>query len=783
MRRRHLALPRLLALGSSIGFGLLGLNRPVAALPPERPKPGYLVIRVDLSAVLDAAPAGGPGGGQPGGSGGPGGAMPGPGGIPGGPPGMPGGGFGKGGLGGAGGGAATAYDPERSVAVVVPYDAKKLRLLYPKYPGPGLRNPAEQSITTDFGTTLLYDDRSFIRVTQLTDGFTLATLLKQKHRNWNKDKPSQGGFDLVTEALSYGLVDLAYEYAEDTAKIVASRAEKKVNSPAVVEAFVKAYNELKPRIAEPLAENPEALRWQKTLGAAGFEQSAHYAIVHWGDQAVGRKALERRLELLDKNYRAFYLWHALGGVAPAAPPRKLVVVLAERASDMSNLRTALDGNPIVSDAFYSPPHNLVVLSPQRLDKAGRTFTEYAQNRYQIGWDRDALLRGDAPPLKANESAGDVTQMMTIALVDKLVTEEATVAMVTREGTRQLFAASGLLAQHVVLPEWLENGVSSLLEMPKGPVYSRLPNKPLVMTVGLASGYGTPNFVLKKQFEDLVASRHWNPDANAVLMNTLEDRYFTAQRAGKDIDPAPKAENGGVAVGGTGGPPGAPGGYPGSGGGYPGSGGPGGYPGSGGGYPGGSAGGPPGMSPPGGPGNETGPGGPGGYPGSGGGYPGSGGPGGFGGNAPDPEAEASKLKKLLAEKSQVTAWALTYYLAQRKPDSLHRFFDEINRMSRDMHLDSQAVVKAFGRATGMMLANNADAIDEAAFKRFAEDWVAYIKVQGTQGQDIVVDTATQQGQGGSQGGFPGGSPGGIPGGRGGRPGGPGGYPGSGGSSGN
>ncbi len=694
--------------------------RPVAAQGQPLMVPGYLVIRVNLAA--DPAAGGtSPGGSTPGSSS-PGNSPPVGSGSSGGP-GMPTGGP---------AGPPGAFDPDRSVAVVVPYKNIKDRLLYPKLGYSQQRNPLSKSVLTSYGTTLLYDDRSHVRIYPVTSGYTLETVVRKKHTAWLKEKSLQTGYDLVAEALSYGLVDLAYAYAEDTAKAVAARKDSKdvkdAVPPAGVAAFVKAFNEVKAQAAEPLLESPDAARWQQTLRAAGTEQSAHYVIVHWGDQAVSKDGLQRRLATLEANLRGFYLWHALGGVVAKSPARKLVVVLAEKGDDVSRLRAALDGNPVVSDAFYSPTHNVLVLSPERLDKAGRSFTRYAGNFYKDGWSRDDLLKGVAPQLTAGVGVGDVTKVMTLSLVDKLVEEEATLAMITREGTRQLYASSGMLAQHVVLPEWLENGVATLLQMPKGPVYTHEPNKPLTMTVGLASGYGSPHFVLIRRFHELVNTREWNPNSEAVLMDTLQDHYFDAQRSGVDLDPKPKPLNDGVAVGGGGPASGTPGVSPSN----PRSG-----PGSEGGFPGGPQG-------------SGGPGGP----------PGSGGPGGGGGPAVDLEAEDAASRVRIATKAQVTAWGLTYYLAKKKPEALQRFYGEVNRMPRDMRLDRTEVVKAFGRAMGMMDANNAGSINVAAFKQFAEDWVGYLKtVRGT-GQDLAVEGETPPGAAGTPPGGPGGGPGGF-----------------------
>jgi hypothetical protein len=760
----------------------LGLASCGPGLLAQQGLPGYVIIRVNTAAdETGPGPAGAPGGfgggaggelggagaggaPQPPGAGGgfpgrPGGGRPGPGGArpPGGmqPPGAGGGmqppAAGGGFFGGLSGGqqGAAAVDPAKSVAIVVPYKSILPRRIAPTWP---------YVLHSDAGNAYLYASKGYVQLYPLRPGFYLPSNVEKKHRDWERSrKPAQGGYDLVVEALSYGLVDRAWEYAEDTAKLV--EAAKDSTVPVTAANFVKAYNEVKKQVAGPLPNTGEAARWQTTLGAAAVEESSHYCLVHWGDQFVSREGTDRRLKALESNFKAFYLWHALSGVALKAPDRKLVVVLADRASEMNRLRDVLDGKPIVSDAFYTPTHNLVVLSPERLDEAGRAFSRFVQAKYQAGWNREDLLKGKLPPLKGTETVASAAEMMTLALVDKLVEEEAITAQVTREGSRQLYAASGVIAQHVVPPEWVEHGAANLLNKPKGPHYWTDTNNRPQMTVGIASGYGSPNYVLVRQYRDMLNKKEVNPDPEELLMNTLMDKYFDAARDGKDIDPPPSQQQAGVQIGGgaagggfAGGPPGFPGG----------------------GFPGGP------------PNEEGGAAGPGGFPGGGSpgfpggspGFPGGMRPGGGGPQQEDPAAAERRLKAKLERKAQVTAWGLTFYLAKKKMPALLKFTGELNKMPRDMRLDKTLVLNTFCRCMGLCDANNPSQINKDEFKRFAEDWVGFLKVYSSWGIDIQVDlTSVDPGQGvptggggfspfGPGGGFPGaGGPGGPGGGEG------------------
>jgi hypothetical protein len=743
--------------------------------------PGYLIIRVNLAKSEDgqaelgaggppgvggsfgSLPPGGSPASPPGGSPAspPGGGFPGlRGGSPGGMP--PGGMFGGMGRPAAGSRAASnnLAELQKSVVAVIPYHSiTRSRTL-----------KGFLTINSDLGTANLYASPGYIELYPLKSGFNLEREVKRKHTKWERDRrPPLDGYDLVAESLSDGLVDLAWKYAEETAHLVESL--KADAAPAMAADFTKAYRAIQQKVADPLPDGGDGQRWKDTLGAAAVEQSAHYALIHWGDQSVSRDGIERRLKALEANYRAFFLWYALAGVTPNFPDRKLVVVLADRASELPRLREALDGKRIISDAFYSPVHNLVVLSPERMDNPGRAFTQLVQSKYREGFSRDELLKGKIPHLedRGKGSAARVAEMMTLALVDKAVEDAALVAMVTREGSRQLFASTGVLAQHVIPPEWVETGAASLLAKPKGPYYWTNQAKQDEMTVGLASGFGAPNYVLVREFKELVTKRELNPKADQLLMNTLMDRYFDAIREEKDADPKPKAADaGGIPLAGGGGPPSGfpsgPGGYPGgSPGGYPG-GSPGSLPGGPGGYPGGSPG-----SYPGGPGGYPGgPGGPGGYPGGEGMFP-----GGFpraGGQQSDAAAQKRALKAKLQTKAQVTAWGLTYFLSKKKMPALLKFYAELNRMPRDTQLDRTLVLHTFCRSFGLMDRSKPDTIDKEAFAQFARDWVDFLKYYATWGQDIPVKAKTSDP---SQGGTAGGNFGGYPGAGGSYPGG---YPG-------
>lgn len=173
------------------------------------------------------------------------------------------------------------------------------------------------------------------------------------------------------------------------------------------------------------------------------------------------------------------------------------------------------------------------------------------------------------------------------------------------------------------------------------------------------------------------------------------------------------------------------------------------------------------------------------PGAGAGF---GAPGGT--QQPDPATERRNLRGKLETKAQVTSWALTFYLAKKKMPALLKFYAELDKLPRDMRLDRTMVRDLFCSTFGLLESSNTGNIDQASFKRFADDWVGFLKAYATYGVDIPLDqSGGNPGQGGGPGGNfgqpgaggfgppgagggfgpPGGQPGGFPGGPGGGPG--------------
>lgn len=746
---------------------------------------GYLVIRLilDGSGEGGAVAAGGGGGGfsmtgpRPGGVGpGIGGGLDGPGED------RPG----SSSLGTPTKGAAVSHDPTRSVIVVVPIETD-LSAASPFYKGvmkpdtnPSWKPKLQLNYRNQKLITNLFTDGASI---QLYDSLlqspgpraTRATQVKEKYTAWQKSKKdSKLLYEALTAALAAGMIDDAMAYADE---LLAFAEQNTSGLPPEVASFATVYKTMQQGLKRSPTQPGTAAEWQARLDAPFVQSQGHYALIMWDP---GSPEVDRRMEMLEENFKGFFLWHAIRGIELPVPDYPLTVILPKRGRDVLPLARALDApTSMPADGFYSVEHDLLVLSPERLDDVGQTFAKQTQQIYRDGVSRDKLLAGQGPEIHKDGRDGkkrpeEVARMQTTALVDRLVDDQAAMCAISREGTRQLLYATNRLPRYVALPHWLTNGAVNFFTRPKDPAFISAPDNKTYVHVAMATGYGPPNYALQRYFRDLVEKQELNPDRAALLKNILTDAYFHGLkdlRDARDPDPA-KADTGGVALhkggqtppasggqfpGGTGtrppmgGPPYGMGGI-GMGGistGTPPPMGPMGYSGSlGGRPPGGSFGGPP-------PGVGTG--GMGSMMGSP--YPGGGSQTVTTTEEDDLPTQLRKKRARLSIKAQATAWALYYYLALNYPNQLRVFLDELAALPRDLPLEGDAIVPLFCKAFGLDGSRQSMA-------RFTNGWLDSMRDISPAGVDILL-TEPKPASGGTSTGMGPGLPGG-PGGGGGPP---------------
>ncbi|MFN4261155.1 MAG: DUF1570 domain-containing protein [Gemmataceae bacterium] len=88
-------------------------------------------------------------------------------------------------------------------------------------------------------------------------------------------------------------------------------------------------------------------------------------------------------------------------------------------------------------------------------------------------------------------------------------------------------------------------------------------------------------------------------------------------------------------------------------------------------------------------------------------------------------QAGQSEPEAATTGQSLAWALTYFLAQRKIDGLLRYFQELSQLPRDLEFDDSVLLGCFLRAFDLYDAQQADGIDRQKLRQLAQEWHQYI----------------------------------------------------------
>jgi hypothetical protein len=590
-------------------------------------------------------------------------------------------------------GGPVAHDPTQSILVVIPYTRAPDRKGLPFYPKKDYRsntNPLwKLPIFHKFGHTNFFPDNTLIHGysefgSVPSPNRTRQSEVEEKYHAWTKSSgTTQALLDIVTEALAIGMVKEALEYSD---QLVVQVREKKTAATPQVDRFVTAYEKIQKPIRASAVKPSDAQYWKETLVTnyppmPTDQTRGHYCLIYWDATQDER---DRRLSKLEENFQAFFLLHALHGTALPVPDKPLTVVLPRTAREAIQLSKSLDGLNLVADAFYAPEHDILVLSPERLDANGRSFSQQMRNLYRQGANRSDLLSGSRGPsinrvrtAKGTMAPEEVARMMTMVMVECFVEEESEWAGISREGSRQLMYATGVLPKHVALPLWLSNGSCEFYARPKGPVFSTKGKEDKnYATLTLHTGYGVPNYVRHKQFNEMRELKQLNSDPGMLLRNIISDTYFDAIQRGIDADdpklPPPQKKKKPAATPMVG--PGLD---------VP----------------------MPGAVPPGGPG-------PGAVPGMMQAAP-----------APveTPQAYERRKREFLINKAYATSWALYYYLAKYDAAGLDRYIAELDRMPRDLPLDQPTQVSVFAQAFNLAT-DSTSANGKKTFAQFAAEWL-------------------------------------------------------------
>src|SRR5262249_17599488 len=342
---------------------------------------------------------------------------------------------------------------------------------------------------------------------------TVRQQFEQQKKETMSDPNPEKLLKLAEWALTHGLLNDFNAVMDDLAK-----KDAKTFSSRVREA-VQAYTQVEGAMNRPITKPDDGQRWRGILRYKGVTYKPHYALVH--DATDTAIEVQSRLAKLEQIYRTFYYWFAIKGHALPVPDHRLVVILANTDKEFEQQHAMFDNLPLVSDGFYARRDNLAVLASRRLDEPYEALSKFTQaNLWSNGWDMQSLLN-NRPGLKTRASPEDFYHAQTLALIQKAQLEEAELAAISHEGTRQLVAASGLLPRNVNAPEWIQFGMASLFETSKGALWS---------------SPGGPSWAYLVQYKDYEQSKEQNKRLeapNVAVEKVITDEYFHQVRAGAD----------------------------------------------------------------------------------------------------------------------------------------------------------------------------------------------------------------------------------------------------------
>jgi hypothetical protein len=322
---------------------------------------------------------------------------------------------------------------------------------------------AMPQITHKWGKTIL-TKTSDIEITVLPEtGEKLPSVVKRlrtRQAELQRDgKTPEKLLELAEWALAHGQIDAC-------ASTMTELVQLKPDDPAAI-AFKKVQDALKSK----LSNKPEAYAfWKEKLGTK-YKDSDHYTMLYSPpDNAptAEPKEVDGYLAKLEANFRSFYYWFALKGKALPMPDHRLLVILINTPEEFQTQKQVFD-NPsaTASGGFYSRRDNVLVFSAKRTDAAYTALLETTKELWANGWNQEQLLKGGGVGRERSATPQDIAKNQMLALLLKGMQEEAMLATVSSEGSRQLAVVSGVLPRHVAVPEWIQSGLSSFFETPEG----------------------------------------------------------------------------------------------------------------------------------------------------------------------------------------------------------------------------------------------------------------------------------------------------------------------------
>lgn len=371
---------------------------------------------------------------------------------------------------------------------------------------PSQKSWGKRMIEHKWGKTSLHkqDDIAFKRIIENRKIIpTVAERYDARKKELAKEKKAPDAEKILETAefcLTHGLYD---KFAKEMDDLVDNHGK---HSVAV------AYKKTRDALKKAPKGQDDAQSWKDRLtGTFKLTTTTHYAALYMARETEPLE-VRQRLKRLEENYNAFFYWFALKGITPTLPDRRQVVIFAEKVEDFFALYHAFEGPPLMGDGFLARRENVAIFSMTPLDEAYDMLSKSSNEMWTLEkWSKDDLLMGR---FKGGVKPDDSAYAQEVALLLKAMQDECEVQVVTHVGSQQLMAATGLLPGTVAAPLWLQHGIGSFFETPKGAYWG---------------GTGAPHWKYFVNFRNWRDERKLEKPEEIFLKVISDQYYFEARR--------------------------------------------------------------------------------------------------------------------------------------------------------------------------------------------------------------------------------------------------------------
>jgi hypothetical protein len=271
-----------------------------------------------------------------------------------------------------------------------------------------------------------------------------------------------------------------------------------------------AYKKVRESVKKAPTKPDRATAWKDRLtGNFKIRTTTHYAALY--NSRDGEVDVENRLARLEQSFKNFFYWFAFKGIALTPPDQKLVVIFVDKPEEYAALYQAFDAPLLSGDGFLARRENIGIYCMTPVDEAYDMLAKSSAQAWTVEkWNKTDLLLGR---FKAGETPAESAYHQEVALLLKAMQDEGELQAVTNVGAQQLLGSLGMVPGSVSVPLWLQSGLGSFFETPKGYYWP---------------GVGAPHW------RYLVNFRNWRDDKKLekpedVVLNTITDQYFVMAR--------------------------------------------------------------------------------------------------------------------------------------------------------------------------------------------------------------------------------------------------------------